>query len=330
MDTINDSFDLFTKKQYSTNNGNVNIMTDNMFDSFIKKHYSVNPVDEKIGNIKICSRCNSDRIIINHDQMICRKCLTCLGDAPQKVGGDQVVDINTVWNPEHYTKSSVHMSKVTTENRRRNQLSEWGRHTYRDKVQLETRKFITEVFKRNNITNTLIINETTKLFTILNKLLCRRTPIKFGILANAFRYVSKNYYRLYSYKELAKMFNIKKKIITKSNKIINALCKENIKIKNMINQKPIKLIDYSLTIKDKFPEFNKDDMRILDEIMVAIEGTLINKCNEPKSILAGLIVNLIELTPRLKLQISRSMIRSRLNVSSSTVIEYKEHTSPFF
>lgn len=168
----------------------------------------------------------------------------------------------------------------------------------------------------DDIANALLI------YRFIKKIKQRRDPIKMGIIAKAFYWVSKDNHILYSANDLAKMFNIDKKYISKGNKIINGYCQDYPEFDNLIEKSPISANDIIDKIQYKFDKLvtNKDIME-LKVLANRIGETLTALKNTTRAVICG-IFN-IYCSQRIP-TITKSMICEKMSISDSSISKYSK------
>lgn len=194
-----------------------------------------------------------------------------------------------------------------------------------DEIMETTGKYINEI-KKYNITKSLhteIIANTVRLYKEIYEEKNHRNPPKTAILAICFNYVSKENFIYWSKKELAKMFNMTQKHITKGNNKVNKLASINHEFRKLLNRRPLVIFDILEEIKFKFgSKLSSTDIQRLTEITNRISELPVVLKNTPRPIMGGLFAKFVKVYD-IK-NISNKDIIQELNISSSSINKYSK------
>jgi len=291
----------------------------------------LNKIDDvnKTNNMNICVGCSMNTIYCCGDENICTNC------GLQK----EVINKYTDSNKNNITKYLDHykdktIMQFTNKTKRNYILSKrfgWKQSNYQhDIVSRETLKYIKNIVKKNkkNIINKYIhdiILKTAYLFCEFNKILSSRKKIKCGVIATCFYYASKEYYIIYTRKELSKIFNISNIYIGKGCKKIKKIytCKPS--HRDIINKNPIQLKHYCTLIDYKFSEIPAKNRSEIKKYINRLNNHPYTIKNEPKSILSGILINYFKLPDNLRFKITENIIIDMFGISRSSLIKYEKN-----
>lgn len=172
-----------------------------------------------------------------------------------------------------------------------------------------------------------IMTEAALLFGKLNSVKVSRRPIRIGVIAVCLGYVFKNNYIVCPEKELAKIFFINSKTVSKGNNRINKLIKKYRELEKLVNRWPITLDDYVVNLKRTFPSLSDEDVEIVRAKIDRIRGLKIVNVKVSTSILAGILSNCIK---TYGFKITPEEILARLYCSKSVRTTCKTLLEPYF
>lgn len=295
--------------------------------SMVKKK---NREEEEEDNKIICEQCGSTDVILNTIYITCTRCSYVLKKYKTN-------DINTEVSllPNMKTRTSVCGNGKQARDMQRLYTYMWIPTDERS-IHNVYKEIYNVVSKHLNLINRhdtqkRTANTLSMKTAILYRELIRcdkvhRNPLKKGILAKCFYYKSKENYIILTKKELAKIFEIDVKYVTKGNNIINKTCRANKEFRKLVNRSPITLIDMISKIDHKFPTITEIDIERLKRITKRIKDLSISLNNTPRPIISGLLLN-YAIYYGMTDTINSSTIEDKLSVSSSSINKYSSMLS---
>ncbi len=267
-----------------------------------------------------CNNCNNDVNTIEYSgEIICKWCLGSISVQTEMEDDYNNLFVNKKSITDVGINSSVKNSRLLMKSHN------WARVPHKENKVYVFYNFILGLKDKISNNNYLqeISKKTCNIFQMLNDAdKPFRNPIKTGILANCFYYMSKEYDIIYFSHELADLFGTTNDIITRSaNRIIKILIKEP-KLSKKINTTPLVLTDYKAYIRYKFPYFTVDDMNLIVKYLKRLEKHPLCISNEVKSILTGILINISRFDQFKKYNITIHKIKEVFGTSTSTITKY--------
>lgn len=261
-----------------------------------------------------CSNCDSDRIVRNGGTRVCSDCNMIQSEemyeeCEANVGNQIVTSTHTI------------ISKGMT--KRDKSFQKYDSST---SYEANRRALMDEVDKL--LANAGISDHKNIMENVLNEYFNyaikdhtpRRGNVKWGVIARIFELHMKESYHLYSKAELAQIFGIPKASISSGTKVLSSLCQANVELREHFDQTPINIIDAMRSSFKLFPEIVKqDDIAIFVNRIRNMEKVLVNT---PMPVIAAVFLIYAE---RMRLPLNMKIIRSRLDVSESSIRRYYKY-----
>lgn len=278
---------------------------------------------------KICTNCYNTNIVKYGQDYVCRDCLYTIDTDEYEMTSD--VDITMDYMPS--VKSRVSICGHSELAKRVGTILKYITVQHHEKTLYNLKKEITAKIGRHlNIVNrnntkcipTELINNTIKLYANIINISKKiyRDPLKMGIIAMCFYYISKDNYVIHARKALANIFEIKQTYITDGNNNINRLCRENSEIGALINRDPITLYDMIDKIAHSFSTLTTKDINNLKKILKRVINSQHAIANTPQAVMSGIFYNYIKYNNINT--ISKKDIVKKLDISISSIGKYSK------
>lgn len=254
---------------------------------------------QKKEELKECPQCGSIYLIKANGLTICDDCATVL---EEDVTSSDIRDNESKPFNELFPNIKNRIITMRKSTKSSHSLTVWNSIPYQEKAlhstYLDALKKYTEYCKKKSFSTDNapdIICKTLILYKEISKEQSRRNPIKMGIIAICFNYISKEKYVIWTKKELAEIFQVDVKYITRGNNLINKFCKDNKDFCKMINRSPITLNDMLDKIRFKFKDkLSEEDFINLKKIIKRVEELPVTLNNTPRPIMSGIFANYIK------------------------------------
>jgi len=279
-------------------------------------------------NMNVCTGCGMNSIYRCGNENICTNC-GLQKEIVDKYTDENVSNIAKYIN-QYKNKTIIQFSKKTKKNYIISRQFGWKQSNYQhDIVSRETLRYmknIVKIRKKDIIDKYIndIIEKTTYLFCEFNKIKSSRKNIKYGVIANCFYYASKEYFIIYTRQELSNIFGISKTYIGKGCKKIKKIYTNTPTHRDIINKKPIQLKHYCILIDYKFSKIPVENRRHIKQYINRLNNHPYAIKNQPKSILAGILINYFKLKKNLKFNITDDIIINMFGISRSSLVKYEK------
>jgi hypothetical protein len=272
--------------------------------SMIKKK---NREDTENINKEICDNCSSTVFTINGIYLVCDTCSSVIREYKNN-------DINREIEllPNTKTRTSVCGNGKLSRDMQRMYTYMWIPTDERsiNNVYKEIYDKISghlDIINRHNTQKKTIKGLALKIATLYKQVLkygkVRRNPLKTGILAICFHYVSKENYN-----------------------IINKTCRINKEFRKLVNRVPITLLDMIEKIDYKFASIKRKDILRLKRIIRRIQDLPIVINNTPRPVISGILLN-YSIFYGMTDTINVTTIEKSLSVSTSSINKYSNRLS---
>jgi len=273
--------------------------------------------DEEETQEPYCHRCGETKFVtLDHET----RCFSCNLVVYREVYEDKIIE--GMENPSTHLWSEFRNSAVVRGGRgnfRQKKSSEWSAVSSKairtkkinDKIMADLKE-VKEILagqkiNKHNLESALI------LFNYIVDIKQRRDPIKTGIIAKLFYYVSKDHHILYSDKDLCKMFKTTLSAISKGNRVINQTCQNYPDFNAKIEKSPITPDDIIDKIAYKFPTtINSRDIMELRLLMRRAQYNVETLRNTSRAVVCGIFYLYVL---AMKLEITKKMICERMSLN---------------
>ena len=300
-----------------------------LLDSLEKKE------EKKKTKLEECSLCNSKNLYSDRTEgkIVCLECGLTLGD---------ILDLNPDWNsinstsdnnsrcgcPTNYffPQSSLG-TKVSYGNNRLSTLEKWSQMPYKERSRYDVLKNLEERCKKNNISQPVIDNAKNFFYQLSNKKTIdkktgKEKPIiirglnRESIISSCLYYGSNLQKKPITTKEVAEIFDISVKNVTKGNRKFRELMIGDRIIKNI---RLSEAVDY-INRKDYIEKLKLSEKEILVSKNIANNLKRLNLAtdHQPASIAAGSIMLMAQI---FKINLSKKVISSTFKISEVTIMK---------
>lgn len=183
------------------------------------------------------------------------------------------------------------------------------------------------------VVNKKVVEKTMNIYKLMyhsdegKKNFCHREKNKMGVISTIYYYINKEYDILVEKSQLAEMFGITKETVKEGNNRINKVLKKNPGLRKYINKVPFTLDDLLVKLQVKFPTMTDVEFQLIKIYAKRIKGTVIYYKSSPKSILAGILVNLLKMY---QFSITETEVREKFDLSASTLNKYEKKVKNLF